>query len=164
MYPIRLVVYGDMPCYCSTSLILSYAIMTQYCFSTDDGPNITNLTAITNSTTAILTCSYTGHPPPIILWMTPERLYSVAIKNQLIISPLGPEASGTYQCFVTNNIRCDHKEINLNVSSVSIANTSVVVIDSSSVDNHALLSSPSISVMTTHLACNQANETGLLSL
>ena len=127
--------------------------MAQCCFSTDDRPIITNLTVIRNSTTAIFNCSFTGHPPPSVIWFTPGGLTSVVDGNQLIVTQLGPEASGIYQCFVTNNIRCDHKEIHLNVSAVSIAtssNISVSVIDSSSVDSSSALISPTPSSSSFH--------------
>ena len=74
----------------------------------------------------------------------------MVVGNQLIVTQLGPEASGIYQCFVTNNIGCDHKEINLNVSSVSIAtssNTSVSVIDPSSTDSSSALINPTLPVV-----------------
>ena len=118
-------------------------------------PKVTDLTVTQNSTTAIFNCNATGHPVLHIMWNMPPGLTSVAVGTQLIVTQLGPQATGTYQCFVTNNIGCDHKEINLkfNVSSVSIAtssNTAASVIDTLSVDSSSTSISPTPSSSAFH--------------
>ena len=118
-------------------------------------PKVTDLTVTQNSTTAIFNCNATGHPILHIMWNMPPGLTSVAVGTQLIVTQLGPQATGTYQCFVTNNIGCDHKEINLkfNVSSVSIAtssNTAASVIDTLPVNSSSTSISPTPSSSAFH--------------
>ena len=78
-------------------------------------PRIANLTVNQTSTTAVLSCSYTGHPTPLIMWHIPSGVTTLADGNTLMITSLGPEATGVYQCYVTNGIGCDHKEVSISV-------------------------------------------------
>ena len=70
-----------------------------------------------NGKAAVFTCNATGHPPPMIIWYTPAGVTTVSDKNMLTV--VSEAAGGVYQCFVTNNIGCDHSELFLNVSNTS---------------------------------------------
>ena len=107
-----------------------------------DYPKIHDLTVTHNSTTAVFTCNFTGHPAPKVMWYTPSGVIAVADGTTLTVMELGSEAAGIYQCFITNDIGCDRREFELSLpinyiteNSSSIISTPVhsTVIDTSSV-------------------------------
>ena len=104
-------------------------------------PIISNLALQQTSTTAVLSCSYTGHQTSLIIGRIPSGVTTSADGNKLTTTSLGPEATGVYQWYVNNDIGCDHREISILVpvdpvapSSFSIASTYSSIINTSSAD------------------------------
>ena len=153
--------------------ILCYCVL-----SCTDHPKISNLSINQTSTTAILSCSYTGYPTPLVMWHTPSGVTTLADGNTLTITSLGPEAAGVYQCYITNDIGCDHREISISIpddyvtsNSSSIGSTYSSVIDTSVVDfsSSVIIHTPSITatigpIMTSSISSSSESIGPVLSV
>ena len=99
----------------------------------------------------------------MINWRTPSAVTTFVEGNSLIITNLGPEAAGVYQCYVINDIGCDHREVHLSIpvdSYSSIIDTSIGISSSS----HTPSSTTFIGlIMTSSATLSSSVSTGQIS-